>query len=348
MLSTSFRRPGLARMAPAFLVCAALVHLQAQGATTIVVWKVGSPHTGNTPDPTPPRGLSAAARQLGGHLAVRSFPADGFAEIFAESVARNQPPDILAVDNFGIIEGITTSRGTFTGVAADPAVKRSLLRATGAFDELLAPERGWTYLLTSSPNHDAARRLALGAPSCEGFGQVALADGLEAIVGRVARAYLARNLSSLHVDADPERLVTTRPDDRAVTVGAVTACAAWGNARLAFVRVGATYATDTETGHAQVLLVLRKPVSRWQWLVATRDPVSTGGSSASFRILSACWFPAVVLACCRPPPFCSHPPTASIPAPFAASGSARLPGSRARQRRWLPRLPSSHIATTRG
>lgn len=323
-------------VAAALAVCAALVQPHAQGAKTILAWKVGSPHTGNTPDPTPPRGLSAVAHEMGVHLAVRSFPADGFAQVFAEAVARNQPPDILAFDNFGIIEGITTRRGAYAGIATDPTVKRSLLRVTGALDELLEPERGWTYLFTFSPNHDAARRLALGAPSCEGGSPVALDDGLSAVVSRVARAYLARDLSALHADADSERLVTTRPDDLPATVGVVTACAAWGNERLTFVQVAASYGTDTSTGHARVLLVLRKPASDWRWLVAARDPVSTGRFAAELPRIAGRLAPGAATRVL--------PPAAVVLAPADGRYPGPIRGQRFGTFTWQPSASTAVVA----
>ena len=59
-----------------------------------------------------------------------------------------------------------------------------------------------------------------------------------------------------------------------VTVGGVAVCGGWGNERLAFVTVNASYQADTTIGHASLLLAFRKTSSLWRLLVATRDPVS--------------------------------------------------------------------------
>ena len=59
-----------------------------------------------------------------------------------------------------------------------------------------------------------------------------------------------------------------------VTVGGVAVCGGWGNERLAFVTVNASYQADTRIGHASLLLAFRKTSSLWRLLVAARDPVS--------------------------------------------------------------------------
>ena len=51
-------------------------------------------------------------------------------------------------------------------------------------------------------------------------------------------------------------------------------CGGWGNERLAFVTVNASYQADTTIGHASLLLAFRKTSSLWRLLVAARDPLS--------------------------------------------------------------------------
>ena len=62
--------------------------------------------------------------------------------------------------------GITTALGRFDGVATDAAYEQHFIQVTGAFDALLGPQRGWTYLFALSPNHALARTLAMRAPRC--------------------------------------------------------------------------------------------------------------------------------------------------------------------------------------
>src|SRR5580700_2024555 len=82
---------------------------------TITVWKVGSPFRGDTPDTTIPTDLALSAEESGYKLRIESFSARGFAETFLNAFGTNQEPDILVIDNYGIISGITTPLGSFTG-----------------------------------------------------------------------------------------------------------------------------------------------------------------------------------------------------------------------------------------
>jgi hypothetical protein len=83
--------------------------------------------------------------------------------MFADAVGRGAAPDVLVFDNFGVMDGITTGLGHFEGIGQEPTLRRQFVKVTGAFDELLGPQRGWTYLFALSANHAAARTLALRA-----------------------------------------------------------------------------------------------------------------------------------------------------------------------------------------
>jgi hypothetical protein len=74
--------------------------------------------------------------------------------------------------------------------------------------------------------------------------------------------------------ADPERISGLRPNLEPVTVGSVAVCGRWGNERLAFATVNASYQADTTIGHASLLFAFRKTSSQWRLLVAARDPVT--------------------------------------------------------------------------
>jgi hypothetical protein len=242
---------------------------------TIRIWKVGSPHRGEIPDTTLPLALSRQASTQGKRLTVDAFPARGFAARFAEAAARHAAPDILVVNNMGVIEGITTELGRFDGIARDPMIRRELIRVTDAFDELLPPERGWTYLFASSPHHRAARTLALSEPGCSRVASAARReDGLHDLVSNIATAYLEEDEIAFQAHADSERLPSIRWRTEAARVGAARPCGIWGNGRLAFATVKASYESDSVLGQAQVVLVLRKLSQRWQVLVAARDPIT--------------------------------------------------------------------------
>ena len=59
-----------------------IVTPQAQTGTTIVVWKVGSPHTGNVPHAEVPPALAREAASRGWRLRTEAFPAEAFADLF--------------------------------------------------------------------------------------------------------------------------------------------------------------------------------------------------------------------------------------------------------------------------
>src|SRR5262245_49359020 len=84
------------------------------------VWRVGSPHRGDTPTTPVAAALKVRALDLGYRLAIESYPAIGFAARFREAIARNEPPAIIAFDNFGVMDGITTPLGRFEGIGQEP------------------------------------------------------------------------------------------------------------------------------------------------------------------------------------------------------------------------------------
>ncbi len=248
----------------------------AREGETIRIWKIGSPHTGNTPRATVPPALGQEATRRGLQITVEVFPATGFAATFFDAVTRNAAPDLLVFDNFGVMDGITTALGTFEGIGRDPAMRRNLIRVTDAFDELLGPERGWTFLFSSSSNHEAARSLAVRTPACPSGSSAPTVQGeLGDIVARAAAAYLEGDSIGLQAYTDPDRLASPASNRETLRVASTRLCGVWGNDRLTFASVNASYEAETAIGHARVLLILRKPVGQWQLLVAARDPVST-------------------------------------------------------------------------
>jgi len=63
---------------------------QRDSAPVVHVWKVGSPHVGDTPAPDIPPLLDAEARRLGFALDVRVFPAKDFATAFFRARVTNR------------------------------------------------------------------------------------------------------------------------------------------------------------------------------------------------------------------------------------------------------------------
>jgi hypothetical protein len=221
---------------------------------------------------------------LGFHVALETFRASGFAARFSEAVTRNAAPDVLVFDNFGIMNGITTGLGHFDGIGQDPTVRQHFTKVTGTFDALLGPTRGWTYLFALSPNHSAANTLALQAPRCPNgsAGRTGFMD-IEQIVPTITTAYLEGDTIRVQAYSDLERLPTSQPRRETVKVRAVRTCDVQGNDRLAVASVTATYESANALGHAPVLLVLRNVYSRWQLLVAARDPISNDDFARDIR-----------------------------------------------------------------
>jgi hypothetical protein len=243
----------------------------------IRVWKVGSPYRGDTPDTAVPVAIAQDANRRRLRVGVEAFPAKGFAATFSDAVKRKSAPDVLVFDNYGVMNGTTTTLGSFDGIGQDPVVRKNLIWVTGAFDELLGPARGWTYLFTSSPNYKAARMLALKTPECPNGPYASMVQGeLPEIVPKVATAYMKKDSSTLHTYSDPDRLPAMSSDPEIVNVAEVQTCGLWGNSRLAFAWVNVSYEAETKLGHALVLIVFRNRSSRWQLLTASRDPISNG------------------------------------------------------------------------
>jgi hypothetical protein len=96
---------------------------QAQPHTTIRVWKVGSPHTGETPDTDILPALTREANSRGSRLTVDAFPAHGFTGRFMAAARDGSAPDVLVFDNFGIIKGISTRTGAQAGALFESVVR---------------------------------------------------------------------------------------------------------------------------------------------------------------------------------------------------------------------------------
>jgi len=255
---------------------------------TIRIWKIGSPHTGDTPDATVPVALTQESTRRGLHISVEAFPAKGFAATFFDAVTRNAAPDVLVFNNFGVMDGITTRLGTFEGIGQEPDIRRDLIHVTGAFDDLLGPERGWTYLFSSSSNYQAARTLALRAPRCpSGSSEPSRQGELAEIVSKIATAYLEGDPIGLQTYTDPDRLPTVRSSPNNVRVGGARLCGTWGNDKLTFASLNASYDGEARIGHTLVLLILRKTLSQWRLLVAARDPISNSAFVNDVRSMNS-------------------------------------------------------------
>lgn len=237
------------------------------GAKVIIVWKVGSRYTGLIPDSAVPPSLERRAWKLGYRLKVEGFPIQGFASRFFRAFEDHQAPDILVFNDHGVLEGA----GAFTGIATDPDIHAALMQVSESLSVLQGS--GWEYLIRTSPNHEAARSLALRPPACPSNPETPLPAGLSEIVPQAARAYL-ENSPSLQGLEDPDRLLTSpkKPSDRHVEE--VKPCGFWGSDHLAFAQVTASYTSTEKIGWITTLMVFRKQSDQWRMLVASTDPIS--------------------------------------------------------------------------
>ena len=111
------------------------------------------------------------AKSLGCTIKVEAFPAVRFADSFFAAFEKHQEPDVLVVENKGVISGITMRSGEYIdarggavmrtpaaieGIAGNDAVSRALEavpRSMAGLDDA----RSWVFLLRTSRNHPAAR-----------------------------------------------------------------------------------------------------------------------------------------------------------------------------------------------
>jgi hypothetical protein len=241
----------------------------------ITVWKVGSPFSGDAPGTSIPADLESRAEELGYKLRIESFSAKGFAQTFLDAFANNQEPDILVIDNYGMINGITTPLGSFTGIGSSGKIRQSLVKVSESLRGLQGPKKGWEFLLQRSKNHEAAKFLALRSPDCDASWQnLALTEDLKAIAVRIGSTYVAA-APSLEGFEDADRLHAERANQEQLKVSEIRECGFWGNDHLAFVPMVLSFESPKELGHVTVLLTLRRQESEWRLLTASRDPVTT-------------------------------------------------------------------------
>ena len=140
-------------------------------AKTITVWKVGSPYYNGALGKAISTDLKMKAKSLGCTIKVEAFPAVRFADSFFAAFEKHQEPDVLVVENKGVISGIAMRSGEYIdarggavmrtpaaieGIAGNDAVSRALEavpRSMAGLDDA----RSWVFLLRTSRNHPAAR-----------------------------------------------------------------------------------------------------------------------------------------------------------------------------------------------
>jgi hypothetical protein len=239
----------------------------ASGRNPIVIWLVGSPLTGETPRAEIPPDLLDSARQLGSSISVESFPAKGFADILFQAFNAHQEPDILSFDNFGVLNGYTSSSGSFVGINTSPAVARALVQVTNSLRGLTPIRGGWQYLLSTSQNYELAKLLALEPYGCDtkGVPPPPMPAELQPISVDLANAYF-RQSPSLQASSDPDLLSIPAIRNGSLHVTRSVNCGYWGNSRFVFTALTTIFDTPQAIGETFVVLVLRKVDSQWRLL----------------------------------------------------------------------------------
>ena len=261
------------------------------GKQTIVVWKVGSPSSNETPAPTVPADLELKAEKMGLSLQIKAFPAKGFAQAFLDAFAKDDEPDVVATASMLNIEKKPSGDDGVVGIATDPAVRKNLVQVKGPLNDLLGGA-GFEFLISTSKNYDAARRFVLRPPECDARISLSrtIPSDVDLIAEQIAKAYL-HDPDSVRDYDDEDRLVAPGHQWESMEVRETARCGYWGNDNLAFVSllsayeseklpgrspVASTFAPAHSLGQVPLLLVFRKQNSQWRLLAASTDPITNG------------------------------------------------------------------------
>jgi hypothetical protein len=230
--------------------------------------RAGKPWRSYFPDDSVPASLATAAKSMGYGLKVRGVSSRDFASAFFHAFEAHQPPDILVFMDQGDFEGDSSPQDSLTEITRDPKVEASLIEATESLRALGGAGR--EYLISGSPNYLAARALALRPPECNGDAPWPDSPGLSDFALKAATAYLEGSPSIKNFE-DPDRLHTDVLNPAGRRLEAIQPCGAWGNDRLVFVQMTASYTAPKAIGWVRLLMVLRKEHDAWSLLVASTD-----------------------------------------------------------------------------
>jgi len=248
------------------------------GQQVIRVWKAGSPHRGDIPDNRVRFDLQQRAAKLGCRLEIRVMPARDLSGLMSNALATNDEPDILVIDNMGLIVGITTPLGRFDGIGRDPRVRAALLNVSESFRPL-ETHPGWEYLIKTSRNFLQAKALATMEPDCNlEYGKSGpwtgeLRTEIEQSAETVASAYFGNDLTALNAFVGGRYLDDSEPFREANSViSQIKVCGGWGNSRLAFVDTVTSFENTSRLGTRNLLEVLAKAENGWKLLSLGEDP----------------------------------------------------------------------------
>jgi hypothetical protein len=253
----------------------------------IIVWKVGNPYQNGGPTKTVSPDLSLGAEALGYKIRVETFPAVSFADEFFSAFQKRQEPDILEIDNLGLIYGIAMrsdmtyrdgapvprTPAVIPGIESSKEIREALEKVTESLAGL-QDDRGFEYLIRTSRNYKAAKYLALRSPECGvSHNRQSLPKDLETLIAPVIKAYLGGTGAIKGFD-DADRLHTVVTDPRQSQVSETRVCGYWGSDHLAFVQTASAYESVDTLGWLTVLLIFRKQQCDWRFLAGSADPIS--------------------------------------------------------------------------
>jgi hypothetical protein len=250
------------------------------GDGTLSIWKIGGPHRGGTPDPRVPLSVRSRAKELGLKFKVTTLAANQFFDQYTKGFDTGAAPDIIVIDNFGLLSGIKTDLGRFEGIYSHPGVEE----AVTFVDETLKDfGSGWQLLTKTSPDHKYALALATPEPSCSrgitkansNLSRTAV-NALKNQVERAVSAYIACDQSAYMDTASPSSL-----DDgcagKPTAIRDLKICNPSGNTHLSFVPVRALVDSEERVGQRTLLVAAQRPTPSEDWsiLTITGDPIST-------------------------------------------------------------------------
>jgi hypothetical protein len=149
-------------------------------AKAITVWKVGNPYQNGAPGNAISADLKRKAKALGCMIQVETFPAVPFGDSFFAAFEKHEEPDVLVVEDKGVIFGKTMRSGEYVELGKGDTVKRTpatigsiasneavfrALEAVPRSQPGLDDARSWTFLLRTSRNYNAARGWVSAPPT---------------------------------------------------------------------------------------------------------------------------------------------------------------------------------------
>lgn len=226
----------------------------------IVVWKIGSPWRGGTPAATIPREVESLALKNGVRVTAIGVPADNFADKLLEAHANNELPDAIAIDNYGLIDGIETDRGRFDGIGEDGRFTDALVNVSESLSRLNKDGRGWVFLINGSRQHRRARQLALSIENCSttdltGFSSPQpQRDKITSSIKKLAAQYVSCEALGPGTPI-PSGLRTLRcKGEEPPKVKSVEICDAAGTPRLLLATVGVIFDSEKSVGRKDILV----------------------------------------------------------------------------------------------